>query len=101
MLQLSHRPPAVRKASLLTAYDLAKVGFFLFGIPKNAFGAIDVSKECNLRCRHCYFFEQDYDAELGVGEWIGELEGVKRDPSVSEFPFLHFTRGGGHPLSRT
>jgi MoaA/NifB/PqqE/SkfB family radical SAM enzyme len=100
MLQLSHRPPAVQKTRLVSAYDLAKVGFFLFGIPQNAFGSIDVSKECNLRCRHCYFFEQDYDAELSVEQWIGKLEELKRTRSLLEFPFFHCTWVGGEPLIR-
>jgi MoaA/NifB/PqqE/SkfB family radical SAM enzyme len=100
MLHLSHRPPAVKKARLITAYDLAKVGFFLFGFPQNAFGSIDVSKECNLRCRHCYFFEQDYDGELTVDEWIDKLEKLRATTSRREWPFFQCTWVGGEPLIR-
>src|SRR5438874_10977109 len=98
MLRLSHDPPPVKRAGLLTAYDLAKVGFFLFGLPKNGFGSIDVSKECNLRCRHCYFFEQDYDHELSVDQWIEKLEALKAKSKPWEFPFFQCTWVGGEPL---
>src|SRR5262245_63976792 len=99
MLRLAHRPPAHRTRRLPTAYDLAKVGFFLFGFPRNAFGSIDVSKECNLRCRHCYFFEQDYDGELSVDQWIEKLEALKRE-SRRDWPMFQCTWVGGEPLIR-
>jgi sulfatase maturation enzyme AslB (radical SAM superfamily) len=100
MLALRHQPPPVKRTKLLTAYDLAKVGFFLFGFPRNAFGSIDVSKECNLRCRHCYFFEQDYAGELSVDEWIEKLEALKRQGSRRRWPFFQCTWVGGEPLIR-
>ncbi len=102
MLQLAHRPPVSRSGTkgMVSAYDLAKAGFFLFGIPQNAFGSIDVSKECNLRCAHCYFFEQDYDAELSVDQWIAKLDELKRTRSLMEFPFFQCTWVGGEPLIR-
>jgi MoaA/NifB/PqqE/SkfB family radical SAM enzyme len=90
----------VRQKRLPTAYDLAKIGFFLFGFPKNAFGSIDVSKECNLRCKHCYFFEQDYASELTVDEWIAKLEHLRATTSRREFPFFQCTWVGGEPLIR-
>jgi Fe-coproporphyrin III synthase len=100
MLKLDHKPPPARKRLLPTAYDLAKIGFFLFGFPKNAFGSIDVSKECNLRCKHCYFFEQDYSSELSVDEWLAKLDHLKRTTSRREFPFFQCTWVGGEPLIR-
>jgi MoaA/NifB/PqqE/SkfB family radical SAM enzyme len=100
MLRLRHTPPPVRSRRLPTAYDLAKIGFFLFGFPPNAFGSIDVSKECNLRCSHCYFFEQDHSSELSVGEWMAKLEHLKRTTSRREFPFFQCTWVGGEPLIR-
>ncbi|HEY7954145.1 MAG: radical SAM protein [Polyangia bacterium] len=100
MLRLEHHPPTVRRVRLPTAYDLAKIGFFLFGFPRNAFGSIDVSKECNLRCRHCYFFEHDYDAELSVEQWIEKLDTLKRSTSRREQPFFQCTWVGGEPLIR-
>lgn len=109
LLALEHAPPPPRRRKrLVSAYDLAKVGFFLFGFPKNGFGSIDVSKECNLRCAHCYFFEgEDGDApawvgkdELSVDEWVAKLESIKRDQSILEFPFFQCTWVGGEPLIR-
>ena len=59
-LELQHEDiPHPNRKPGPSAYDLVKVGFFLFGFPANGFGSIDVSKECNLRCKHCYFFEQE------------------------------------------
>ncbi len=97
LLRLAHHPVAVKKTKLFSAYDLAKVGFFLFGFPKNAFGSIDVSKECNLRCKHCYFFEQDYEGELTVDAWIARLEKMRAEHGM---PFFQCTWVGGEPLIR-
>ena len=49
---------AVRMSPLFRAYA------FLFQIPMNSFVSIDVTNECNMRCTHCYFFEQDHPEEL-------------------------------------
>jgi sulfatase maturation enzyme AslB (radical SAM superfamily) len=84
-------------------YDLLKVGFFLFGFPRNGFGSIDVTKECNLRCRHCYFFEQDEaygDDDKSIEEWERKLQDLKRTTRPWEFPFLQCTWVGGEPLLR-
>ena len=107
-LTLHHEPPARRPRGLIDPYDFAKLGFFLFGIPRNGFGSIDVSKECNLRCSHCYFFEGgDGDApaygnspELSVDEWIAKLERLKGTTSRLKFPFFQCTWVGGEPLIR-
>ena len=106
-LVLRHEPPARRPRGVLP-YDFAKVGFFLFGIPRNGFGSIDVSKECNLRCSHCYFFEGREGAapayagrdELSIDEWIAKLEELKRSTSRLGFPFFQCTWVGGEPLIR-
>ena len=108
LLSLVHEPPARRARPLVSAYDVAKLGFFLFGFPRNGFGSIDVSKECNLRCAHCYFFEgQDGEApafvgksELTVEEWVTKLESMRRTRSRLEFPFFQCTWVGGEPLIR-
>jgi hypothetical protein len=107
-LTLHHEAPARRKGGLVVPYDFAKVGFFLFGFPRNGFGSIDVSKECNLRCSHCYFFEGGDGAapaygnrpELSIDEWIAKLEHLKRSTSRLEFPFFQCTWVGGEPLIR-
>lgn len=60
-------------------YNLARFGFFLFGIPKNSFGSVDVTNRCNLRCDHCYFFEQDHSSEWSLEQWKKQFEGMKVD----------------------
>jgi MoaA/NifB/PqqE/SkfB family radical SAM enzyme len=100
MLKLEHDFIPKTKRPLVTGYDLAKVGFFLFGFPKNGFGSVDVSKECNLRCRHCYFFEQDYEGELSVTQWIEKLEALKSESKAWEYPFFQCSWVGGEPLIR-
>ena len=31
---------------------------------------VNVGLVCNLRCRHCYFSKQHYQAELSIEEWL-------------------------------
>jgi MoaA/NifB/PqqE/SkfB family radical SAM enzyme len=84
-------------------YDLIKVGFFLFGFPRNGFGSIDVTKECNLRCKHCYFFEQEEaygDDDKSIEAWEEKLRELKKTSRPWEFPFLQCTWVGGEPLLR-
>lgn len=101
MLELEHTYTPRPKGLLPSAYDLAKLGFFLFGFPKNGFVSIDATKECNLRCSHCYFFEQDFiDSEVDVDGWIAKLEELKRTAPLKEFPFMQCTWVGGEPLIR-
>src|SRR5512138_1064772 len=79
ILKLDHDPaprPA-RHRRLVSVYDLAQVAFFFLGFPRNGFGSIDVTSRCNLRCRHCYFFEQDLPEELTVAQWVAKLEGIR------------------------
>jgi Fe-coproporphyrin III synthase len=90
----------IRRA-LPSAFDVAKVGFRLFGLPRNGFGSIDVTQKCNLRCKHCYFFENDQpERALSVDEWVTLLEGWKRTRSRWEFPFFQCSWVGGEPLLR-
>ena len=108
LLRLQHTPPPSRPRQLVSGYDVAKLGFFLFGFPRNGFGSIDVTKECNLRCEHCYFFEGgDGEApayvgqpELSVDQWIEKLEQLRSTRSRLEFPFFQCTWVGGEPLVR-
>src|SRR5438105_15362673 len=99
-LKLRHDHVPARRGPKVTPYDFAKVGFFLFGFPKNGFGSVDVSKECNLRCKHCYFFEQDYDFELSVDQWMQKLEDLKSKSKPWEYPFFQCSWVGGEPLIR-
>jgi MoaA/NifB/PqqE/SkfB family radical SAM enzyme len=109
LLELEHVPPRkLLHKKILSAYDFAKVGFFLFGMPRNAFGSIDVTKECNLRCAHCYFYEgTEGEAPAYAGkedltddQWIARLEELKSTKSMLEFPFFQCTWVGGEPLVR-
>jgi Fe-coproporphyrin III synthase len=100
LLKLPHHPRPRPRRILPSTYELAKLGFFLYGFPKNAYGSIDVSKDCNLRCRHCYFFEEEHDSELSIEQWIAKLEEIRRTRSRREFPFFCCTWVGGEPLIR-
>jgi len=77
-------------------YNLAQIGFFLFGIPKHSFGSVDVTNQCNLRCDHCYFFEQDHDTQWSLEQWRELFERMKAEG----FRFYQCTWVGGEPLLR-
>ncbi len=79
-----------------SSYNLARFGFFLFGIPKNSFGSVDVTNQCNLRCDHCYFFEQDHSGQWSLEQWREQFERMKADG----FSFYQCTWVGGEPLLR-
>ena len=66
------------------------------GIPRHGLGSIDVSNECNLRCEHCYFFEQDWTNEWSIARWEERFEELRHEG----FPFLQCTFVGGEPLLR-
>jgi Fe-coproporphyrin III synthase len=93
-------PHADREAadkSSWSAYQLLRGYFFLRGVPENAFISIDVTNECNMRCTHCYFFEQDHPKELSDDQLLARLEEMKRNRSVR---FWSCTWVGGEPLLR-
>ncbi len=75
---------------------LPKTIFLTVGLPKDAFGSVDVTNRCNLRCKHCYFYEQDVPAESTDEEWLARFEemgkGWNRTRSVTWI--------GGEPLLR-
>jgi len=81
---------------LFSLYNLAQFGFFLFGIPNNSFGSVDVTDQCNLRCDHCYFFEQDHSAQWSLEQWRALFERMK----MEGFRFYQCTWVGGEPLLR-
>jgi len=94
-------PHVERKQSLkrgtTTLSNVFKTYSFLFGIPKNAFVSIDVTNRCNMRCSHCYFFEQDHPEALTDDQLLAKLAEMKRDKRI---PFLHCAWVGGEPLLR-
>ncbi len=77
-------------------YDLGR--FDLFGKPQGAISSFDITNRCNLRCKHCYFYAHDYEAEreLTDVEWIDKLEELKE----TDFPFYQCSWIGGEPLLR-
>jgi sulfatase maturation enzyme AslB (radical SAM superfamily) len=77
-------------------YNFAQIGFFLFGIPANSFGSVDVTDSCNLRCNHCYFFKQDQAEQLTDKQWEEHFEKMK----ISDFNLFQCTWVGGEPLLR-
>lgn len=87
---------ARRSRPFYSPYNLARLGFFLFGIPKQSFGSVDVTNQCNLRCAHCYFFEQDHSSNLSLEQWQSHFERMKGDG----FRFFQCTWVGGEPLLR-
>jgi Fe-coproporphyrin III synthase len=86
------RPPR----PFFSLYKLAQVGFFLFGIPKGRFGSVDVTNQCNLRCDHCYFFQQDHTDQWSLEQWRERFDQMKTDG----FNFFQCTWVGGEPLLR-
>jgi Fe-coproporphyrin III synthase len=91
---------STRRKKIISYYDMAKVAFFFLGFPRNGFGSIDVTNRCNLRCRHCYFFEQELPEELTVNQWVAMLENLKRGAPRWDFPFFNCSWVGGEPLLR-
>ena len=68
-----------------------------FGMPNNAVGSIDVTKRCNLRCEHCYFFAEEHkERELTIDEWVEHFEAMK----AAGDPMLLCTWVGGEPMVR-
>src|ERR1051325_1492230 len=78
VLGLTHRP-VPRPIHRVPMSAFVKAGFFLFGVPEHSFCTIDVTNRCNIRCDHCYFFEQDYESELTLAEWEALFERLRRE----------------------
>lgn len=75
-------------------------GYFLknviFGIKFPLAISIDVTNRCNLRCKHCYFFQQDYKSELSDEALLKKVKEIKtKYPSI-----VHASWVGGEPLLR-
>lgn len=68
----------------------------LKGFPSQGVGAIDTTNQCNLRCKHCYYYTNEPDGQLSINQWIEKFEALKRNG----FPFLQCTWTGGEPLLR-
>lgn len=79
----------------LNVAEKLKYGFF--GIPETDYMSIDITNRCNLRCKHCYFYAQDYPNELSIEQWVSRLEELRSDP---RFTFRRCAWVGGEPLLR-
>ena len=75
---------------------LPQLFFFTMGLPKGSAISIDVTDQCNLRCHHCYFFEQEQDGVLDAKGWEKRIVELKK-----KHRFMHScTWVGGEPLLR-
>ena len=74
-------------------YDLASI--LARGTSKPFGAVIELTKDCNLRCKHCYFFRQDYETELSDSEWLTKLKNAR-----DEHGLLLGSWCGGEPLLR-
>lgn len=53
---------------------------------------VDITNRCNLRCKHCYYYKEDYPKkELGDDDWFSLF--VERNPELAVFV-------GGEPMLR-
>lgn len=87
----------IKRIPFFKVYVLPRLLFFFYGLPKGSFLSIDVTKKCNLRCKHCYFFKSNHDKELSLDEWSARFKELKKKNK-----FLYSaTWVGGEPLLRT
>jgi Fe-coproporphyrin III synthase len=77
-------------------YLAQKAVVLTVGIPKNSFGSIDITNRCQLRCKHCYFFEQENPKEMSKEDWIARFEEMSKGPLRT----WSITWIGGEPLLR-
>lgn len=84
------------KKSYFSNYLLTQALFFTVGFPKGSFISIDVTDQCNLRCEHCYFFEQEQEGILDAEGWEKRILELKK-----KYKWLKScTWVGGEPLLR-
>lgn len=92
----------VRKASpgeqkpFFKNHLLPQIFFFTVGFPKGSFISIDVTDQCNLRCQHCYFFEQEQEGNLDADGWEQRILEMKKDHKM----MYSCTWVGGEPMLR-
>ena len=99
MLRLKHspRPRPVRRVPFS---HLVKAGFFAVGLPRNTFCAFDVTARCNLRCKHCYFFEQEHGPELSLVQWEDLMYRLQKQAWPRPYFAFQCSWVGGEPLLR-
>ncbi len=92
----THKGSADELKPFLKYHLIPQIFFFTMGFPKGSFISVDVTDQCNLRCEHCYFFEQEQEGNLDADGWEKRIIDLKRQSK-----FLHScTWVGGEPLLR-
>ncbi len=82
--------------SFLTHHLIPQIFFFTAGLTKGSILSIDVTDQCNLRCQHCYFFEQEQEGNWDIAEWETRIQEMKK-----KYRLLYScTWVGGEPLLR-
>lgn len=57
--------------------------------------SIDVTQKCNLKCKHCYFYNYGKEVELNDEKFLARLKELKQT-----YPLVHASWIGGEPLLR-
>lgn len=79
---------------LKSLFFLIKKSFFKVHFPLGI--SIDLTNRCNLRCKHCYFLNQNQTEELSDDQMLARIRELKKN-----YPFvLHAGWLGGEPLLR-
>ncbi len=80
----------------LKSFLLPRLAFFCVGFIKGSFFSIDVTKRCNLRCKHCYFYKTKSPDELSPEAWEQRIKELKKNYKLT----YSATWVGGEPLLR-
>ncbi len=80
----------------LKSFLLPRLAFFCVGFIKGSFFSIDVTKRCNLRCKHCYFYKTKSPDELSPEAWEHRIKELKKNYKLT----YSATWVGGEPLLR-
>jgi len=75
-------------------YDIIKL--LIKGIPRPVGVSIDITNRCNLKCKHCYFLRQNYQAELDDNAWLNKIKDLKNQYKN----LIQASWCGGEPLLR-
>ncbi|MBD3280392.1 hypothetical protein GF389_02615, partial [Candidatus Dojkabacteria bacterium] len=46
--------------------------------------SIDVTNDCNLRCKHCYFFKEAHENDLSEKDLLNRIKSLKK-----KYPLIH------------
>ena len=75
-------------------YDIFKI--VIRGLPKPVGISVDITSQCNLKCKHCYFIRENYQTDLDDTVWLNTLRSIKEQyPNIIQASWC-----GGEPLLR-